>query len=342
MRRLISAFLVTLLAALAACGSPEPILESMGQVRGQVQVSAGSRGDAWLFLYPPGQGFPLTQAFPEEVTAVSDVRLSSGDGRFTFARVPPNAYRLWGFLDTNGDFEPDIDVLGGPGAGDRVSDGVEVSVERGGTSEVDLALTRHLLHEPPAFVLDDPNAREVIELPAQLLGIHRLELRADALGLLDPRRTGFVVSLGDSDADGVADDGDGDGLPDLFPQLYLRFLRRPGQVVPLDSRGDPAEVILPLAFDPGPYLAVLAQDPSRQLITDRLTAFVLPQAQAITFEAQGRVVTPMDAVPVGDWELWAVSESGQFWRIPNDLGTDKAAHLGGRRASQDVRFRVVR
>ena len=113
-------------------------------------------------------------------------------------------------------------------------------------------------------------------------------------------------------------------------------------MVPLDSRGDPAEVIIPLAFDPGPYLAVLAGDPSREIVTDRLTAFVLPQAQAITFEKQGRVVTPMSAVPVGEYELWVVSESGQFWRMPNDLSTDKAAHLGGPRVSQGVRFRVAR
>ncbi len=328
--------------AFAACGAPPPPPEKLGGIRGQVEVTDGTRGDAWLFLYPPGQGFPFTQAFPEEVTAVSDVRLSKGDGRFTFARVPPNAYRLWGFLDANGDFEPDIDVLGGPGAGDRVAEGVELGVEPGGVTGAGLSLSRHLVHEPPAFVLEDPEARAVIELPARLLGVHRLELRADALGVLDARRTGFVVGLGDADGDGVADDGDGDGLPDLFPQLYLRFLKRPGQVVPLDSRGNPAEVIVPLAFDPGPYLAVLAGDPSRDLVTDLLTAFVLPQAQAITFEQQGRVVTPMDAVPVGDYELWAVSESGQFWRMPNDLGTDKAAHLGAARPSQRVGFRVVR
>ena len=340
---------------LGACSPPpERELPETGTVRGALQLTEGSRGSAWLFLYPPGTGYPLTQAFPEEVTAVSDVGLRDRDARFLFANVPPNAYRLWGFLDTNRNFEPDIDVLGGPGAGDRVAAGVELSVERGSELETLLPITEHVRYEPPSFTVltDEPSEPAlVIEFSAAITGLERLELRADPLGILDPRRTGFVVSL--PDATGAPDEPGGANTPppqtptavdtQLYPQLYLRFLRKPGQVVPLDSEGNPAEVIIPLLFDPGPYLALLAEDREAEIVTDRLTAFLLPQAQAITHErARGRVVTALDAIPVGDYELWVVSESGQFWRMPNGLASEKSEHLGGPFPSQGTRFRVTR
>lgn len=169
--------------------------------------------------------------------------------------------------------------------------GETVSVERGSEVETVLAIGEHVRHEPPAFTVLTGETN-VIELPAAITGLERIELRSDALGVLDPRRTGFVVSLPDEPQPAFA------GLEtQLFPQLYLRFLRRPGQMVPLDEDGQPAEVILPLLFDPGPYLALLGQDRH---------------------------------------------ESGQFWRMPNDLATEKAAHLGGPFASQGTRFRVTR
>lgn len=338
-----SFFAVTAAVAVAtACGGPRVQTGREARIRGTLEVSGGARGDGWVFLYAPGEGPPLTQSYPDEVTAVPDVRVKEGDTGFLFAAIEPNAYRLWAFLDTNLDFQTDIDVLGGPGAGDRVSGGVELNLQPGQVATAALAVRGYVPHEPPAFVIDGVAGGATLELPDRPSGIIQLDLRSDALGVLDPRRTGFVVGLGDADEDGVADDANGDGIPDLFPQVYLRFLRRPGQVVPTDSRGNPAEVIVPLAFNPGPFLALLANDPAQTVVTDRLLCFVLPQAQAVTWEPpHGRTVTPMDAIPVGEYELWVVQESGQFWRIPNDLRTERAERLGGPFGSQGISFRFV-
>lgn len=331
-----------LVAMLTACGGPSPEVRREGQLEGRVQVSPSTRGDGWVFLYPPGAGYPLTQAFPERVTAVPDLRLSSGDARYLFAEVEPNPYRLWAFVDTNRDFSADIDVLGGPGAGDRVASGVELNLQPGEDASVDLPVNEHVLHEPPAFVINRVEPGSMLELPDQPNGVIALDLVSHDLGVLRPDRTVFVVGLGDADGDGVADDSNADGVPDLFPQIYLRFLRRPGQVVPLDPKGTPAEVIVPLAFNPGPFLAALAGDPSKDVVVDSLQAAVIPQAQAITHEpGRGRVVTAMDAIPVGEYELWVVNESGQFWRLPNDLRGEAAAGLGGPFPTQGVQFRFV-
>ena len=325
---------IAIALVVSACGGPSTPTKREGEIRGTVRVSEGSRGSAWLFLYPRGQGYPLTQAIPDRVTAVPDLRLANGDTGFVFSRVEPNAYRLWGFLDTNLNFDPDVDVLGGPGAGDRVAVGEEVNLQPGEALSIDLTPSQFVQHEPPAFTLAQVDPGTTVELADQPSGVVTLELSASDLGILDPQRTGFVVGLGDADGDGVADDANGDGIPDLFPQIYLRFLRKPGQVVPLDSKGNPAEVIVPLAFSPGAFLAQLAGDPKKDIVVDRLQTALIPQAQAITFEAgRGRVVTAMDAIPVGDYELWVVSESGQFWRMPNDLRNSMP--------TQAVRFRFV-
>lgn len=340
--RVLARVTVTAVAVLAlcACGGPTVASGREGRISGALELTEGARGDGWVFLYAPGQGPPLTQAFPDQTTAVSDLRIKDGDPRFLFASVEPNAYRLWAFLDTNLNFETEIDVLGAAGAGDRISQGVELNLQPGQHLEQSLPVRQFVEHEPPAFHIE--GAGSYVELFDQPNELVQFDLRANALGVLEPQRTGFVVGLGDKDGDGTPDDGNGDRIPDLYPEIYLRFLRRPGQVVPLDSRGEPAEVIVPLAFSPGPFLSALAGDPSAEVVVDRLQAFLLPQAQAITFETgRGRVVTPMDAIPVGEYELWVVTEAGQFWRIPNDLGTEKAQHLGGPFPSQRVTFRFV-
>lgn len=338
----LSLWAITGALLLVGCGGPHVSTGRFGAVNGEVQVTAGSRGSAWLFLYPPGLGPPLSQALPEQVTAVPDVRLAEGDGSFRFSNVEPNPYRLWAFLDVNGDFQTEVDVLGGPGAGDRISEGIEFNLQPGEHRRIELPIRQHVYWEPPAFSVNGASSEGAVQLPDQPAEIVSLQLSSTPLGLLRPDRTGFVVGMGDADDDGVADDANADGIPDLFPQIYLRFLRRPGQVVPLDRLGSPAEVIVPLAFDPGPFLAALALDPSQDVVVDTLQTFLVPQAQAITFEpGRGRVVTPMDAIPVGEYELWVVSESGQFWRVPNDLGTEAAAALGGPHDSQRTRFLVV-
>ena len=79
----------------ASCAEPtEPeVLDRTGVVSGPI-TTTGS-GDAWVFLYRPGEGPPGAPAEPRAVTAVSARRLQS-DPRYVIAHVKPNAYRLFG------------------------------------------------------------------------------------------------------------------------------------------------------------------------------------------------------------------------------------------------------
>jgi hypothetical protein len=164
-----------------------------------------------------------------------------------------------------------------------------------------------------------------------------ITVEADGLGLVRGEEARFFVQLRDGNGDGTADDVDGNGLADLFPQFFLQFEPRPGQAPPTD--GGTARVVVPLVPNPAPFLGVLQGDVTREFAVERLQLFVVPQARAVTGGPDGGLVTaPLPAIPLGDYALWAVTAEGAFWRVPNALGARQAEAL----RSQGVRFRIVR
>ena len=307
-------------------------LPKTGQVSGQVVLSPGSRGDAYLLLYPRTPGAPAEAAVPKYLTAVPDARLAAGDPRYVFGAVPPNPYQLGAFLDVDSNFRPDLDVLAQAGAGDRLADPVDLNLQPAEHLTLDVAIGKPVLREPPAFRLD-AQAVEEIEIPDQP-SLTSFGLVLEPLkGTLDKNRLAFAVSLAGTSTNGV---------PDLYPQVLLRFLPRPGQRVPTDRAGQPATVIVPLGFNPSPFLTTLAGDATAEVAVDRLQVFVLPQAQAITYEpGKGRVTAALDAIPVGSYELVVLAKSGQYWRIPNELAGAAGSKVGGPYPEQGVRFRFV-
>lgn len=317
MRRLFPAAVLLL-----ACGAQAPQPPSRA-VEGRVEVPVP--GDAYLFLSEPGEGPPEP---PLYATAVPQVRLASGDGRFVFADVAAGAYRLWGFVDVQRELRTDEPLLAQPGAGDRRLVPLELSVEGGLILEAPVALGEVETADPPAFLAEGLEGEvQLPDRPLQPLSIRLRSTEVERVG-----GAGFEVSLADVDGDGAADDADGDGLPDLFPQAFLRFRPRPGQTVPLDSRGRPAEVVVPLRYPPGEFLLALGGDPAARLTAFELNTFLIPQATAVFREPGGRrVTTTLEAIPVGDYELVLLSERGQVWRIPNGLP----------QASQGTRFTFV-
>lgn len=315
------------LCLLAACSSAPPAPERF-QLSGA--VSTRSDGNAFVFLYRSGEGPPSRPAIPRHATAVSSVRLAS-DPHFVFAAVARAPYRLWGFLDRDRDVRLDVDLLAQPSAGDLTSAGLELSEDLfdaahgSATAQVPapLVLDRLTPFDPPAFEI--PGAESAVVLPDQPLLPVRFTVRTTRLsGLLD--QVSFPVSLADADGDGMPEDRDGDGLMDLYPQLAFRFLPRGGQTVPDAGVGDVPDVLIPLLVESLQIRAALGGDPARVLPLDELALTVLPVA--VTPDG-----TPLPAIPVGEYELVALTESGQVWRVPSALG---AQH-----PSQATRFRVV-
>jgi hypothetical protein len=95
----------------------------------------------------------------------------------------------------------------------------------------------------------------------------------------------------------------------------MRWVPRPGQGAPN------TEVLLPMVFNPAPFLAELAGDLTRRLVVNRLQFGVLSQGQKITTAQNGKVTTELlTSAPVGEYQLVLYTRTGQYWRIPNDLG----------------------
>ncbi|QRO01521.1 hypothetical protein JRI60_22120 [Archangium violaceum] len=330
---------LTLGLVLASCSEPSTELRRSARVEGSVAPSGPARGNAYLFLFAPGEAPPEQRGEPRYVTAVPEVRLAAGDARFRFSEVGPDVYRLWGFLDANGDADLTVDVLAQPGAGDWVPESsVELNVQPGQVLAADLALPRRVLRPLPAFQVVEQGEGSVLTLTDSATAITSFSVKSEGFGLLRGEAPRFFVRLADSNGDGTPDDVNGDGVFDLWPQFFLRFVPRPGQTVPLDSQGRPAQVLVPLLPNPAPFLGGLQGDPSREIAADLLQLFVIPLAQAVTDEpGRGRVVTTLGAIPVGEYELWCVNDEGGSWFVPNDLGRRTVEPV----SSQALRFRVV-
>ena len=182
--------------------------------------------------------------------------------------------------------------------------------------------------EPPAFRVE--NATEPVFALDTASGVMltTLNLVADPVGRLEPTKTGFSIGLVDVDGDGRPDELDGDRVPDLTFTAFLRWLPRPGQ--------NPAgtEIIVPLLLNPAPFLSNLGGNVRLRLLVDRLSLTVLPQAQEVLRRVGRREVQNFGAPPVGEYELIVLTGTGQFWRLPNQLGPEVP--------SQAVRFRFER
>jgi hypothetical protein len=94
-------------------------------------------------------------------------------------------------------------------------------------------------------------------------------------------------------------------------------------------------VIVPIVFDPSPFLSALGGELGTFVAVTRLSGVVVPLAQRLVTEP-GRLpsITPVGAAPRGSYELIALAAGGQFWRVPNDLK--------GEQVSQGTQFHFDR
>lgn len=298
----------------AACTTPsEPeSADRLGVVQGSLEVPVTA--DVWAFLYRPGEGPPGAPVAPAFFSAVSAARVAES-AHYVIANVKPNPWRLYGVLDVDGDFDLSIDVLSQPTAGDRVSRGVEFQSQPGRGATVSLEIREPIFTEPPAFSFEGEPDLDVTLDPA-LDAVTPLTLVADSLnGRFDAKKIGFTFGLVDADGDGRPDDVNGDGTPDLTTQFFLRWKPRPGQVA------EGVQVIVPLAFDPSPFIRTLEGRLDTTVSTSRLQVVMVPQAQALgPADDGGSGLSNFGAPPQGEYELVILSASGQFWRVPNGLG----------------------
>jgi hypothetical protein len=365
--------------------------QQLSRIEGQVVVQSRARGNAIVLLYdadrpppPQGAGRPLSfTVIPAAQLFGQAAPSSSGPftAPFTFSLVAPGRYLLRGFIDADTcatgsqpchtpDFLPWYGVTSEPNAGDvggaavedpftRVPRVVEVAAGPDGALQAVTGVTvsfSDLLTVPvdrPAFqVVGD--ARLDPAATSKLLELRPLQLRE---GAVDQRPPGMVVRYVDNDGNGMPDDANGDGQPDLWPRVLVRKLtdapgltgtQRLADENDLDrngildaegvdythgdgtSDGLPDQVVLAAALVPD---ASLQDALTRSDGTPRMEAVVVPSLRVAVRPLALDVRDPshpvaLRSVPSGRYAVTLVQFTGQTWRVPNELSPDLASGAG--------------
>jgi len=305
---------------------------------------------------------PVGSGAPVDFVVVPETALDSDEAPFIFPSVPPETCSLLtGFVDGDRDFHYDYAVTSQATAGDiavTTETVVTASSEEGSdyippSVGVLLRAETEVPLEPPSFELRDPVLGEVVapavELgptvgttPQVLVEVAATEIHSSAMDVDQPVLT--LVFGPDGDEDGLPDDLDGDGLPDvLWPRVLVRRLDPldpaglavqdpgvllPGLVVPLDV-ADP--------LNPETNLALAAAnlglpfDGATPFLVDRLTVLVPP---LVVTELDPLTTAPIEEVAasgvavVGRYQVLVMNSTGQRWSLPNalaDLGLEAQA-----------------
>ncbi|MBZ4330443.1 hypothetical protein [Corallococcus sp. AS-1-12] len=338
------------------------------RIEGNLVVQSRARGNAIVFLYdaanpppPAGSGRPL--AFTV-VTAAELFGASLGDtspGPFTapfaLSLVEPGRYLLRGFIDADtcrsvpqpchvSDFNPWYSVTAEPNAGDVGGGAVdpltsatrilEITTDADGWPQpltgvsVSFADSATVPFDRPAFQTADPREFAASTTPTKLLTLTPQVLT----GAVDQRPPGFWVQLADANKDGVPDDANGDGKPDIaWPRVIVRKLAEgvPGYVddTDHDRDGQPDAVVLAAGLVPDPLLAALLDEQGKPRPQPVFVPQLLVAVRAQALDARDPAApTPLATVPPGRYSVTLLQSTGQTWRLPNELDPALAEAVG--------------
>jgi hypothetical protein len=331
------------------------------RIEGEVVVTSTARGNVVVLLFdaarpppPAGTGRPVS------FTVVPREQLfggaADGDGGpftapYVFSLVAPGRYLIRAFIDANADFIPWYGVTG------------EVNLGDVGGAAVD-ALTRAprevVIGEDLAPALDVPvSISDALRVPVDRPVFRNLdgaaevqvtaggpprvvELVANPIddGPIHQGSPAFLARFLDDNGDGAPDDANGDGVPELWPRVVVRKLTAVDGANPLldehdlDKNGvldDPASelVVLAAGFDPTDLAAQLVDAMGRVKATPtpvtRLKLVIRPAA----LDARNPAApVPLSTLPRGRYAVVVIQQTGQTWRVPNELSPGIAEGIG--------------
>lgn len=370
-------------AVVALCACEAPLVfpgadkrqnGSTARIEGNVVVNSTARGKIVLFLYdaarpppPIGTGRPLTFTVVAR-DAVFGGAVDGDAGPFTapfaFSLVAPGRYLIRGFVDANDDFIPWYGVTADTTRGDvggaavdpvtRANRIIEVGTDEAGApvAALDVPVS---FSDSTKLPLDRPIFSVVGGADAVLLSGAPKQIEIQALpideGVITQSAPGFLLRLVDDDGDGMPDDANGDGRPDLWPRVVVRKVLndRPlidendldkngivdadGEDYELQSTGakdgKPDVVVLAAAIDPTEYLPQLVDAMGRVKQTPTPVAHLKITLVPRAFDASNPLMPqPLRAAPVGHYAITIIQQTGQTWRVPNELIPGVAEALG--------------
>ena len=244
--------------------------------------------------------------------------------------LPQGTYLVQALDDVDGNFST-LSLLRTPTRGDLVGAIVEPSTARpaaiavsGDVTGEDVSLALRLPGDPPAFEVDGAGA---VQMPADQVTPLRFALRARPLSFPAGKAAAprFAVQLV-RNSGGAAVDTDHDGLPDVWPRVFLVRLD-PSDPSGLTQYVSPdlhttRRQMIPAAVDPTPFLPALQPQPGGNappVLTDKLSIVVRPAL----FDA-GTPGAPPQRLPSlqpGTYRIVLVAQTGQAWQVPNEAGS---------------------
>jgi hypothetical protein len=316
---------------------------------------------------PVGTGRPLTfKVVSREAVfgAAADGDAGPFTAPFGFSLVAPGRYLIRGFVDANDDFIPWYGVTADTTAGDvggaaidpvtRQSRVIEVAVDEAGviTPALDVPVsfsdTARLPLDRPIFSVAGGADSVFLSGPATAIDLQATPV---VEGVMNQPTPGFLLRFVDDDNDGMPDDANRDGVSDLWPRVVVRKLApERGPLIDendLDKNGvvdaegtdyeradgtmdgKPDVVVLAAGFDPTEYAAQLfdAMGRVKQVATPVPRLRLVIRARALD-ASNPLAPQPLKSVPVGHYAITVIQQTGQTWRVPNELSPGIADAVG--------------
>lgn len=284
---------------------------------------------------------------------------------FAFSLVAPGRYVLRAFLDANGDFIPWYGVTAevntgdvGGGAVDPVTRAFRVFevTTSGPTTDVPVSISDAATVSVDRPVFSVAGTKELTLTPGSPRVV-QLTVSPINDGTVRQPKPLFLARFVDDDNDGAPDDANGDGVPEMWPRVVVRKLSNDNLLLDendldknsiLDATGADYEKVDPktgasIAPDGVPDLVVLAAgfDPTSlaPLLIDSMTGRVKTAPTPINslnlvirptaFDATNpRAPAPLKSLPSGRYAVVIIQQTGQTWRLPNELSPDLAGRTG--------------
>jgi hypothetical protein len=362
---MIRAFRYGVLLMLAGCETP-PVFatadvrqnDSSAHIEGNVVATSSARGNVVLFLYdasrpppPTGNGRPLNFATIQRETLFGG---QGGNGPFVapfaLSLVTPGKDLIRGIIDTNADFIPWYTVTADANAGDVGGAAIDpltrgpkvIDVER---AAKDVTVT---FSDVATVPVDRPSFRVDTEEQSATL-TRGTTLTVDLLpqpirmGVIRQNQMAFLARLADDDRDGVADDKNNDGVPDGWPKVIVRKIGE-GETLLRDDSGDYTHVVASSAVDPDgvpdvvvlqagvdltEHMQLLTGSDGKPLPTPVPVSKLKLVSRPVAVDARiPDMPVPLLTVPSGNYAIILISETGQTWRVPNELAVGFGSALG--------------